>query len=132
MLLLPAGVLVSQELEPRAYRALPTGLDFLAVSYQFSSGNVVFDATSPVENLEIDSHMAGLGYLLYRSIGPASSASDPMLAQGANYLNALVGIAMYVIPIGFLALLVQSVWAHPPALGRPNQAIARIRSRGKE
>ena len=61
-LLLPAGAL-AQELEPRAYRALPTGLDFFVGAYQFSSGNVVFDATSPVEDLEIDIHATSLAYL---------------------------------------------------------------------
>jgi hypothetical protein len=36
----PAG---AQELEPRAYRALPTGVDFIQFAYTFSSGNVVVD-----------------------------------------------------------------------------------------
>lgn len=53
----------AQELEPRAYRALPKGIDFIVAAYQFSSGNVVFDATSPVEDLEIDIHAASLAYL---------------------------------------------------------------------
>jgi hypothetical protein len=53
------------ELEPRAYRALPTGIDFTVAAYQLSSGNVVFDATSPVEDLEFDIHNFSLGYFSF-------------------------------------------------------------------
>ena len=38
-------------------------LNFVVGSYQFSSGNVVFDATAPVEDLEIDLHVFSLSYL---------------------------------------------------------------------
>jgi hypothetical protein len=57
----------AQELEPRAYRTLPTGLNFAALAYSFSSGNIVADATSPVQDLELDASIASLGYL--RSVG---------------------------------------------------------------
>ena len=76
--LLPGGAL-AQELEPRAYRALPTGLDFFVGAYQFSSGNIVFDATSPVEDLEIDIHATSLAYL--RTFGlRGRSASISLIA----------------------------------------------------
>jgi hypothetical protein len=58
-----AGGARAQELEPRAYRALPTGLNFVVGSYLFSSGNVVFDATAPVEDLDIDLHVLSLSYM---------------------------------------------------------------------
>ena len=57
----------AQELEPRAYRTLPTGFNFAVLSYSFSSGNVVTDANSPVQDLDLDANIAGIGYL--RSIG---------------------------------------------------------------
>lgn len=76
--------------------------------------------------------LAGLGFALYRNFGLGSSiASDPMMAQGAGYLNALIGIGMYVIPLGWLAMLTQSIWAHPPAQGTPDALITTIRTRGK-
>ena len=75
---------------------------------------------------------AGLGFALYRHFGLGSSiASDPMMSQGAGYLNALIGISMYVIPLGWLAMLTQSIWAHPPAQGTPDSLITNIRTRGK-
>ena len=64
----------AQELEPRAYRALPTGIDFIVGAYQFSSGNVVFDATAPVEDLEIDIHASSLSYL--RAFGLAGRSAS--------------------------------------------------------
>jgi hypothetical protein len=61
---LPAG---AQELEPRAYRTLPTGFNFAVLSYSYSTGNVVADATSSVQDLALDANIAGFGYL--RSLG---------------------------------------------------------------
>ena len=51
----------AQELEPRAYRSLPTGMNFLVVQYGRLTGNVLSDATSPVQDLhaDIDTAMAG-------------------------------------------------------------------------
>lgn len=77
--------------------------------------------------------LAGLGFAIYRNFGLGSSiASDPMMSQGAGYLNALIGISMYVIPLGWLAMLTQSIWAHPPAHGAPDSLITTIRTRGKQ
>lgn len=76
---------------------------------------------------------AGLGFAFYRNFGlGASIADDPMMSQGAGYLNALIGIGMYVIPLGWLAMLTQSIWAHPPAQGTPDGLITSIRTRGKK
>ncbi len=77
--------------------------------------------------------VAGVGFALYRNFGLGSSiASDPLMSQGAGYLNALIGISMYVIPLGWLAMLTQSIWAHPPAQGTPDALITTIRTRGKQ
>ena len=48
----------AQELEPRAYRTLPTGFNFAVLSYGFMTGNVVSDATSPVQDLDLDVNIA--------------------------------------------------------------------------
>jgi hypothetical protein len=65
--LLAAGSAGAQELEPRAYRTLPKGLNFVIVAYRFSTGNVVTDPTLPLEDLKIDLQVPTLGYL--RSFG---------------------------------------------------------------
>ena len=75
--------------------------------------------------------LAGLGFTLYRDLGLGESVlADPMMAQGANYLNAIIGIAMYVIPLGFLGMLAQAIWAHPPTPGTPSDLITKVRTRG--
>jgi len=75
--------------------------------------------------------LAGVGFTLYRNLGLGESVlADPMMAQGAGYLNAIIGIAMYVIPLGFLAMAAQSVWSHPPAPGTPSDLIMKVRTRG--
>jgi hypothetical protein len=57
----------AQELEPRAYRTLPTGFNFVVLSYSYTTGNVVADATAPVQDLSLDANIASFGYL--RSLG---------------------------------------------------------------
>jgi len=74
--------------------------------------------------------LAGLGFSLYQDLAGNLSTS-PLLAQGQVYLSTIAGFAMYLIPIGFLALLVQNLWAHPPVPGKPADLIHTIRSRGK-
>lgn len=72
--------------------------------------------------------LAGLGYAVWRAV--PLQAADPAAAQGLMYLNALVGIAMYVMPLGFLALLAQALWVHPP-MERPEDVVSTIRTRGR-
>jgi hypothetical protein len=74
--------------------------------------------------------LAGLGFTLYQDFVEASIAS-PLLAQGQVYLSTIAGFAMYLIPLAFLAMLAQSLWAHPPVPGKPADLIHTIRSRGK-
>ncbi len=54
--------LVGQELEPRAYLTLPVGVNFFAVAYGRSTGNVIFDPTLPVEDVRARVNSAVLGY----------------------------------------------------------------------
>jgi hypothetical protein len=75
--------------------------------------------------------LAGLGFSLWRGLRLADSIQDDVMTiQGATYLNAIIGIAMYVIPLGIIILLAQSILAHPP-IGRPEEIITNVRTRGK-
>ncbi len=74
--------------------------------------------------------LVGLGYAAYRAwLVPAMS--DPALLQGQVYLSAIASIALYVFPLGYLVLLAQSLFAHPPIQGQADELIYRYRSRGK-
>jgi len=76
--------------------------------------------------------LIGLGFSFWQSLRLSQVlAADPMMTQGSVYLNAIIGIAMYVFPIGFLAWSAKSIWAHPPAPASPEQIITAIRTRGK-
>jgi hypothetical protein len=57
----------AQELEPRAYRPLPVGLNFVVLSYSFMTGNVVSDPSAPLQDLEVDVQTPIAAYL--RSFG---------------------------------------------------------------
>ena len=74
--------------------------------------------------------LIGLGVAMYAAL--QGSITDPMLLQGQVYLNTIIGLAMYLFPLGYLALLAQSVLAHPPTNGNPEEIIFRYRSRGQQ
>ena len=53
------------------------------------------------------------------------------VSQGAGYINAIVTILTYVWPVGTLGFWLQAIFAHPPGLGKPEDLIAQVRTRGK-
>jgi hypothetical protein len=55
-------VAVAQDVQPRAFTPAPVGINALGFSYQYSFGEVLFDKTLPVENVEGDLHGVGLSY----------------------------------------------------------------------
>ncbi|MGH7494316.1 MAG: transporter [bacterium] len=60
MLLDPAS---AQELEPRAYSNAPVGMNFVAATYGFSRGNILVDASLPVEDFRVTAHGVGTAYV---------------------------------------------------------------------
>jgi hypothetical protein len=75
--------------------------------------------------------LASLGYTAYQTFRPALGSGDPLLAAGQNYLSILISIAMYLLPVGYLGLLAQSLFAHPPS-DSPERLIQSIRTRGRQ
>jgi hypothetical protein len=88
-LLFAAPAASSQELEPRAYRTLPVGLNFVVIENSFSSGAVVTEAASPLQDLEVDVTILSIGYL--RSFGFLGRTST--VAVGLPYAH-LTGTAV--------------------------------------
>ncbi|HYJ38728.1 MAG TPA: transporter [Chitinophagaceae bacterium] len=62
-ILLFTGYSSAQELEPRSYTVIPKGLKVAALSYTISHGNVVADATSPIQDLKLTSSVFALGHI---------------------------------------------------------------------
>ena len=85
----------AQELEPRAYRALPVGVHFGLLVYSFSTGNVVVDPTAPVQGLDLNVNVLTAGYLTTFPLFNRSSAFSIILpyvvrATGSGTLNDVV------------------------------------------
>ncbi len=57
------GALQAQDLEPRAYANLPTGLNVLAMTFSWSQGNVLTSAGSPIQDLDITGYLPAVVYL---------------------------------------------------------------------
>jgi hypothetical protein len=85
VLLVTAAGAEAQELEPRAYRTLPIGLNFVVLSYQFSSGNVLVDPTAPIEDLEVDVSVTTMNYL--RSFALAGRSASITMSVPYVYLS---------------------------------------------
>jgi len=76
---------LAQELEPRAYRTAPVGFNFILGTYSLSSGNVLIDPTVPIEDLELDIHMAVVSYL--RSLGLFGRSSSFTVSLPYGYVT---------------------------------------------
>ena len=81
----------AQELEPRAYRTLPTGWNFAVLAYSYSTGNVVVDATVPIEDLDLDTSIVNLGYM--RSFGIAGRSASVTVLVPHAFLNGTARLA---------------------------------------
>src|SRR5215467_2691666 len=58
-----------QELEPRAYAALPKNLNAVAIAYAFSRGNVLTDPSLPISNFKVNVHGVAAAYVHTFAIG---------------------------------------------------------------
>ena len=63
----------AQELEARRYANTPVGMNFLAVAYGRSSGDIFVDASLPIENLDADLNVLALRYTRTLDVGGLSA-----------------------------------------------------------
>lgn len=84
--LFAVGTATAQELEPRAYRTLPTGYNFLRLNYSYATGNVLFDPTAAIEGLDAEIHTTGVSYA--RSLGIAGRSASFSLLVPFVFLSA--------------------------------------------
>ncbi|WP_408364313.1 transporter [Paraburkholderia sediminicola] len=76
----------AQEMEPRAYSAVPVGTNFAVFDYARSSGNVSFDPSLPITNVQAHINIFSLGYS--HSFGVAGHTVS--VAVSMPYANANV------------------------------------------
>ena len=67
------GAATAQDLEPRAFSPAPTGLNIALLAYGFSSGNIFFDTSLPIEDAEGELHSASAIYVRTFSFFGASA-----------------------------------------------------------
>jgi hypothetical protein len=53
----------AQELEPRGYANIPVGLNFIAVGYGYTEGDVLPDKSIPLEDAEVEIHTSVFAYV---------------------------------------------------------------------
>jgi hypothetical protein len=76
--LLGIGCLQAQEIEPHAYAPNPTGVSFLALGFARSDGEVVFDASLPIH--DVDAALTGSSVAYGRTFGVWSRSSSVTIA----------------------------------------------------
>ena len=81
----------SQELEPRAYRSLPIGLNFVLFNFGYSTGNVLTDPTSPVQDLDLSARTTTVAYL--RSMSLFGRSASISFSQPHGYVSGSAKLA---------------------------------------
>jgi hypothetical protein len=75
----------AQEIEPRNYSCLPTGVNAVVAAYSISDGNVVSDASSPIQGLSLTSHSLSAGYV--RTFGFFNKLARVQVSMPYVYLS---------------------------------------------
>jgi len=86
-----AGVVLGQDLEPRAYSASPVGARFLVIGLAYSYGNVLLDPSVPITDINAKIGLTAPGYLeTFRLFGRTASLAM-VLPYAWGKFNGQVG-----------------------------------------
>ncbi len=62
----------------------------------------------------------------------ASGEAADVVAQGRSFLNVIAVWGLWIImPLGYLALMLQGIFVHPPTPASPAELIHTVRARGR-
>jgi hypothetical protein len=89
-LILPHGA-TAEELTPRSYAAIPTGVNYVVTGYSVSWGSVLLDPSLPVNNVTASIDRSILGYAHSFALGKRSASLQVVLPYNAANLNGDVG-----------------------------------------
>lgn len=84
LVLLWPGVLIAQDLEPRRWSQIPTGVNFAGLAYGYTEGDIFLDPVLLAEDVTFDLHMAGLFYMRSLGLWGKSSRIDFTLPYAAG------------------------------------------------
>ena len=78
--------------------------------------------------------LAGVGISTFQAYIKYLAPDSPLIAQGQAYIGILAAVALYGLPLGYLALLAQGLLVHPPLPGRgsPQALIQSLRARDED
>jgi hypothetical protein len=115
------GQAAAQDLEPRRWTPLPTGLNVVGFGYGASTGDLLFDPVLLVEDAEVDLHILGASYVRTFDLAGRSARVDLLVPWvDARWKGLLDSVPTTVTRDGFadprLRLSVNLVGA--PALAR--------------
>src|SRR5262249_28985443 len=125
------GIVNAQELEPGTYQNAPTQVNVGIAAYGYSSGNVLLDASLPVEGAKATVNVVALGYVRTLGILGRSAKIDAQLPLSwARFSGFVSGEFRTRSPQGLadprVRLLVNFIGA--PALSAPEFAKYRQRT----
>lgn len=84
---------ISQELEPRYYAVVPKKYNVAALSYTYTSGNIIGDATAVVQDLKVNSSAFGFGFVhtfgLFNKLARIQLAVPYILMSGNAKINGV-------------------------------------------
>lgn len=80
----------AQEIEPRTYSNTPVGLNFLAVGYSYSSGNIFMDPSLPIEDLDGRVNVALVRYIRTFNLFGAPAKFKAMLPWATGHWDGFL------------------------------------------
>ena len=84
------GPVGAQEIEPRTYANTPVGMNFLAVGYSYSSGNVFMDPSLPIEDLDARLNIALARYIRTFNLFGASAKMKAVLPWSSGHWDGFL------------------------------------------
>ncbi len=89
MMAFPRGG-AAQEIEPRTYANTPVGLNFLAVGYSYSTGNIFMDPALPIEDLDGRVSLALVRYIRTFNLFGASAKAKVVLPVASGHWDGFL------------------------------------------
>ncbi len=85
------GALLGQDLEPRAYSAVPVGTHFLVLGSAYTYGDVLLDPSVPVTDVTAKLGLAALGYAQTLKLAGRTASLAVTLPYAWGRMSGLVG-----------------------------------------
>jgi hypothetical protein len=95
-------------------------------------GGLALYALAALAYLAYSRYLDGLDAVAWAKALGGEGEAQQALAQGRAFVDTLARWGLWlIIPLGFLSMLAQGVFIHPPTPQRPEQLVSTIRTRGQ-